>query len=50
MFSIFLPFMDAVEAQACPAIVLLILLEKEILLTSHGAFYAMAESPHILHF
>ena len=29
MFSLFLPFIDAVEAHACPAIVFLMFLDKE---------------------
>lgn len=51
MFLLFHPFMDAVEAHACPAIVLLILLEKEILFLSPevwSMFYNdQAESSHV---
>lgn len=41
MFSLFLPFVDVVEAQACPAIVLLLLLEKEVLFKSQGLEHFM---------
>ena len=51
MFLLFHPFMDAVEAHACPAIVLLILLEKEILFLSPEVWSMFsndqAESSHV---
>ena len=53
MFSLFLPFTDAMEAHACPAVVLLTFWTKKYSLNPMvwSIFYSgHAESSHVLNF